>query len=94
MLLSGLFMLSDLYGKILRKHETIIRVSASYSFSIYLFHFPLLIFFGEVFDNGLLVISISLLLIVLIGKYSEQKKGVFKAFIVNTSMYKMNYIKK
>lgn len=77
-ILSGLFMMSDFYGNLLLFSKSYIKKSASLSFSIYLYHYPLLVFISKIFNNSLIVIIISLLLIILISQYTENKKYILK----------------
>ena len=81
MLLSGLFMLSGVYSGFLEKFEKVIRKSASYTFSIYLYHYPLIVFLSLLFSNSIIVMVVSLLAIVFIGYFTENKKQFYKNII-------------
>lgn len=79
--LSGLFMLVDIFESQLVRCEKIIRKAASYTFSIYLYHYPLVVFLSLLLSNSLLVMAVSLLIVVVIGNITENKKQFYKNLI-------------
>jgi peptidoglycan/LPS O-acetylase OafA/YrhL len=71
-----------------RRLETTIRYLASATFSIYLFHQPLLWFYSAVFsavEEGIpryvIVVPLTLLTIYILSAFTEQKKDVWKSWI-------------
>ncbi len=71
-----------------RRLETTIRYLAGATFSIYLFHQPLLWFYSAVFsgvDEGIpryvIVVPMTLVSIYLLAMFTEQKKNVWKVWI-------------
>lgn len=77
----GIHAIAPVVEKALRRFEKPIRYWAGLTFSIYLFHYPLLQFFSAIYDqtmntvarNGLLLLS-ALLVIVIVGNLTEKKK--------------------
>ena len=71
---------------------------AGYSFSLYLMHFPMLLFFGALISSwlpdparNLAIIACSLVSIWIFGHFTEQKKHVFKRAVQNT-LYGLKYV--
>ncbi|MDC8830337.1 acyltransferase family protein [Alteromonas gilva] len=81
MILISLFMISDLYKYRIRRFERVIKLLASYSFSIYLYHYPILIFLSHMKLNSYIAMITTLLISMLIGYFTERKKDVFKKVI-------------
>lgn len=54
--------------------EKPIQYFAGMTFSIYLFHYPLLQFFGSIFYNGIVTVILTFLSIMLIAPFTEGKK--------------------
>ena len=90
----GLFILSFKYAdialikKFLIKHERSIRYFASTTFTLYLFHFPLLLFYGAILNHNpnstqdiILLGVITFVTCLLIAEYTERKKYIFKKYI-------------
>ena len=79
--MSSLFMLRKIYSKFLMVHEIKIRWLASFSFSIYLFHYPILKFLSHININNYIIMIISLLTAMFLGGYTEHKKHLFRNVI-------------
>ena len=83
MFISGLFMVSNVYFSYLLKYEGIIRKASSHSFSIYLLHYPLLIFLSMFVKSSLLAMVITLIVVFFISKFIENKKSSYKKLILS-----------
>ncbi len=65
-----------------------VRLSASYTFSLYLYHFPLLIFFyvmlrkTTVPPSLLLIIACTIVAVVVLGKITEHRKSLYIRFFI------------
>lgn len=92
----GLLIFSFKYTEIspiknlLIKSELPIRYFASATFTIYLFHYPLLFFYGALLEHNsdniqdiALLWIITLATCLLIAQYTEKKKHIFKKYIVS-----------
>jgi peptidoglycan/LPS O-acetylase OafA/YrhL len=90
----GLHILSVKYvnftilNKMLWWGDKMIRFFANSSFSIYLFHFPLLLFFGALFDhnpnsivNIVILFFTTIVTCLLLAQVTEKKKYVYKKYI-------------
>lgn len=78
------------FNKILYGGEKIIRFFANSSFSIYLFHFPLLLFFGAVLNHNpesisdiVILFSVTLVSCLALAEVTEKKKYIYKKYITN-----------
>ncbi len=60
------------------KAGKIIRHLSSYTFSLYLMHYPLLHLFAAITENGVLVFLYTMTTIFIIGTYTESKKHLLK----------------
>ncbi len=91
----GLFIASfkyvdiSLMNKLLIKSETPIRYMASSTFTLYLFHLPLLLFYGAVLKHDpndmkdiALLGFITFITCLFIAQYTERKKYIFKKYIM------------
>jgi len=91
---TGLHILSMKYinlnilNKILFRGERMIRFFANSSFSIYLFHFPLFLFFAALFNHNpnsvidiVVLFIVTILSCIIIAQYTENKKYVYKKYI-------------
>jgi peptidoglycan/LPS O-acetylase OafA/YrhL len=67
------------------RFEVPIRFAAAYTFSLYLFHYPLLHFFGALFDRSLVIVTCSLAAVFVLGTFTEQRKDVFRR-VINEAM--------
>jgi len=79
----------SLVNKLLRKNELLIRYFASTTFTVYLFHLPLLLFYGAVLNHDpsniqdiVLLGLITFVTCLFIAQYTERKKYIFKKYIV------------
>ena len=90
----GLFIASFKYAdispinKLLIKNESFIRYFASTTFTLYLFHLPLLLFYGAVLKHDpnnvqdiVLLWFITFITCLFIAQYTERKKHIFKKYI-------------
>lgn len=84
----------------LSKYEKSIRECASITFSMYLFHKPLLFFYGAVFKHSheqnnfstfILLTIFTLMTIIILAQFTEKKKHVFKRAI--TYIWDREYLK-
>lgn len=71
------------------KYSHIIKTGASYTFTIYLLHYPLLHFYFSFTKNNSLAIILTIITIIFIARFSEHKKHLYKSQITNT----INYIR-
>lgn len=78
-------------NKLLTMEENIIRYFANSSFSIYLFHFPLLLFFGALLHHNpnspidiVILFTVTLVACLLLAKVTEKKKNVYKKYVTRT----------
>lgn len=69
-------------GPILDRLATPIRTAASFTFSIYLFHYPLLHMFRTFTDSSAVLCLASLAVIAVLGTFTEAKKGAYRRFFV------------
>lgn len=86
-IIGSLFMLTKLYGACLETHENIIRKMASYTFSIYLFHYPLLTFINIWIENPRTTIISTALIIILLNHFTENKKKTYKTILIKLTKY-------
>lgn len=75
-MLYGYYMIRHQLSSILLRHEASIRNAAAYTFSIYLFHYPLLYFFAGVFQSTALISLSCALAILILGYYTERNKSL------------------
>ncbi len=75
-------------NKMLYGGEKMIRFFANSSFSIYLFHFPLLLFFGAVLSHNpnsivdiIILFTLTLVSCLIIAQFTEKKKYFYKKYI-------------
>ena len=75
-------------NKMLWGGEKVIRFFANSSFSLYLFHFPLLLFFGAVLNHNpnsiidiVLLFCVTFVSCLLLAQVTEKKKYVYKRYI-------------
>jgi len=61
--------------------EKTIRYLAGISFALYLLHYPLLQLYGSIFENGVIILSLTLLSIAIIAPVTEGKKKSWRNFI-------------
>lgn len=80
-LLVGLFMLNNVYSNLLNRNANIIRKAASTTFSIYLYHYPLLVFFDNIFRSSEIVILACLVSTICLARVTENKKYLLKSKI-------------
>lgn len=81
--------------------EKVIRFFANSSFSIYLFHFPLLLFFGAILNHDpsssmdiMILFIVTFIACILLAQITEKKKYIYKKYIVLIWNYMENRIKK
>lgn len=74
----GFNALADSLREPLMKIERPVRFLAGFTFSLYLYHYPLLHFFRTLTDNSPAITGMSLLLIFVLGTFTEKKKDFFK----------------
>lgn len=86
----NIFSVKYLNFKSLFKHEKVIRDCASITFSMYLFHKPLMFFWGAILKHQpgnlftfLPIVLLTLITIYVLAQYTEKKKHVFKKIIVS-----------
>jgi len=65
-----------------RKLEQIIRWLAGYTFTLYLLHVPLLRFLSIYIHNVILLIFATLIIIIIVGNFTEKKKWLYKDFLI------------
>ena len=78
---SGIYIIRDNFERVALLCQRGIKLLSSYTFSLYLYHFPILLFLSALTDSSFLVMSVCLTLIGLLGNYSERKKYVMTAFL-------------
>jgi len=78
-LFTGLYIVQDLF-KFLGALKNIVRILSSYTFSLYLYHMPIMMFLSAFIDSSRVVIVLTLLCVILLGRFSEQKKASIKYF--------------
>ena len=71
----GVYSARALYSDILLRYERGIRAASKYTFSLYLFHYPLLYFFYGVYQSTIFVLTISVLFVVALGGLAESQKS-------------------
>lgn len=84
----GIHAIAPVVEKALRRFEKPIRYCSGLTFSIYLYHYPLLQFFSAIYDqtmntvvrNSLLLLT-TLLVIVILGNLTEKKKHITRNLI-------------
>lgn len=76
-----------------RSAQSTIRFCASYTFSLYLFHVPLLLFFAACFAQlraeparGVLMVMATLGSVWAIGTFTEQRKHLYKQFFLRVGI--------
>lgn len=77
----GSYQLRFLFKSILQNISGIIRFFSKYTFSLYLFHFPLLYFYSFFYEENHVILLLTVLSVFVIGYYTEQKKNLYKGFI-------------
>lgn len=70
-------------GRVLEPLATPIQFAAGLTFSIYLFHYPLLHMFRAMTASSIVLCCSSLLTIVVLGVYTERRKYLYKRFFSN-----------
>lgn len=75
----GFYGISNGLGRHVVRLEGPIRWLAGYTFTIYLFHYPLLLFYNAITHDGRLAMALTLQSVLLIGLYTEQRKGPYLA---------------
>ncbi len=75
--------IADSIGRVLKPLKSPIQFAAGLTFSIYLFHYPLLHMFRAMTKSSVLLCCLSLLTIVVLGVYTEQRKHLYKRFFFN-----------
>jgi hypothetical protein len=59
-----------------------IRLAAGYTFAIYLFHYPLLMFFNAMFgDDPMLLFPLTCIGILVCGEFSERRKDSYRRVV-------------
>lgn len=74
-MICGLWMVSPDLKNIMNRLQAPIRLLSAQTFSLYLFHVPLLAFFAQYTANSIAVMAASLVCIALLGHVTERKKG-------------------
>lgn len=78
---SGVYIIRDSLERVILISHRGIKLLSSYTFSLYLYHFPILLFLSALTDSSVVAMSICLVLIVLLGNFSERKKSTLAAFL-------------
>jgi peptidoglycan/LPS O-acetylase OafA/YrhL len=78
---SGIYIIREIFERIVIFCHKGIKLLSSYTFSLYLYHFPILLFLSALTDSSILAMSICLILIALLGSFSERKKPILAAFL-------------
>ncbi|HXP12134.1 MAG TPA: acyltransferase [Stellaceae bacterium] len=77
--LAGFRMIEHRFAPLFAHAARPIRFLAGFTFSIYLFHFPVLVFLGAMLpQTGLARFGIAFAVILLVGSVTERKKDVFR----------------
>lgn len=78
----------NILNKTLWGGEKVIKFFANSSFSLYLFHFPLLLFFGAILNHNpnsgidiFILFSLTFTSCILLAQFTEKKKYVYKKYI-------------
>ncbi len=61
--------------------DTIIKYFAGMTFALYLFHYPLLQFYGSITHNGVAIVSLTFLTVLLLAPHTEGKKKTWQRLI-------------
>lgn len=76
------------FNKFLIRGERLIKFFANSSFSIYLFHFPLFLFFAAILHHNpnsiidiFILFFVTFLMCILLAQFTEKKKHVYKKYI-------------
>ena len=78
----GIYGIQHRIAGALDKVERPARTLGGYTFAIYLFHYPMLMFFGAIFGKQpLLLIALTSVGIVICAEFSEKKKGAYRAAV-------------
>jgi peptidoglycan/LPS O-acetylase OafA/YrhL len=80
---------NNIYTSI-KKFEHIIKTGASYTFTIYLLHYPLLHFYYSFIKSNSLAIALTLITIIFVAKHTEHKKYIYKKIISKQIYYLKN----
>ncbi len=78
---SGIFIIRDSFERGILLCSGVIKLLSSFTFSLYLYHFPILYFLSTLIGSSFLKISICLILIGLIGCFSERKKHKWQSIL-------------
>ncbi len=84
MLFVGIYFVKDIFH-FKEYQQRVIKLFSSYTFSLYLYHYPILLFLSCFIESSAYVIGLTLLVIGLLGKYSEQKKSVLSGVLKKIS---------
>lgn len=80
-LFAGLYMVRDDFQRGFSFCEKGIRLASSYTFALYLYHYPILLFLSHVTDSSLKAISICLALVIALGHLTEKQKPLLATSI-------------
>lgn len=86
LLFYGIYMIRNDISWIIEKLTPKIKTLSAYTFSLYLLHFPLLVFFSEAIKNTWLAMLACLITITLIGYFTETRKHAL-ARIIKRAIY-------
>ena len=78
--------LRDVFAGVCAVLERPVRAAAGLTFSIYLFHYPLLHLFRAITASSVLICALTLAAIALLGTYTEQRKSAYKDFFSTLSL--------
>jgi peptidoglycan/LPS O-acetylase OafA/YrhL len=84
----GLYMTRKHYTRPLSKINPFVKHISSHTFSLYLLHFPILLFISNITSNTLVASVICLLAIALLSIFTEQKRANLSALLTTTFINK------
>ena len=74
MLFAGLHIVRDDFQRGFSFCEKGIRLASSYTFALYLYHYPVLLFMFQVTDNSIMAMSTCMVLVTALGHLTEKQK--------------------
>ncbi len=74
--------------------EKPIRYFAGTTFALYLLHYPLLQFFGSIFDNGRIIVSLTFISVLLLAPFTEGKKKEWNTLLERWKNLSGNFLRK
>lgn len=71
---SGVYIIRDNFDRVVLLCRRGIKLLSSYTFALYLYHYPILLFLSALTDSSFLTMSTCVILIALLGGFTERKK--------------------